>query len=200
MSAVLPDVTGILRAIEQGEPQAAEQLLPLVYDELRKLAARKLAREKPGQTLQPTALVHEAYVRLVATGDAAAPRAQHWDSRVHFFAAAAEAMRRILIENARRKRRYKRGGAIRRVQLDPSQLAYSCPSEDILDLNDALDALAAENPQAAQFVKLRYFAGVSIEEAAEMVGLSRSAACEHWAYARAWLRRRLRSSDDEGRG
>jgi RNA polymerase sigma factor (TIGR02999 family) len=200
MSAILPKVTGILRAIERGEPHAAEELLPLVYEELRKLATRKLAREKPGQTLQPTALVHEAYVRLVATGDAAAPRVPHWDSRGHFFAAAAEAMRRILIENARRKRRHKRGGAIRRVQLHPSQLAYFCPSEDILDLNDALDALAAEDPQAAQFVKLRYFAGVSIEEAAEMVGLSRSAACEHWAYARAWLRRRLRSSDDEARG
>jgi RNA polymerase sigma factor (TIGR02999 family) len=193
-------VTDILNAIEEGDPQAAAQLLPLVYEKLRKLAAAKLAREKPGQTLQPTALVHEAYLRLVASGDPSAPRVQRWDSRGHFFAAAAEAMRRILIENARRKRRHKRGGALRRVQLDPSQLCYTSPAEDILDLNDALDALAAEDAQAAQFVKLRYFAGLSIEEAAEIVGLSRSAACEHWAYARAWLRRRLRAAEDEARG
>jgi RNA polymerase sigma factor (TIGR02999 family) len=165
--------------------------LPLVYDELRKLAAAKLAQEKPGQTLQPTALVHEAYVRLVSpTGE------RPWDSRGHFFAAAAEAMRRILIENARRKRRQKRGGALRRVHLDPSQLSYVSPAEDLLDLNDALETLAVEDPQAAQFVKLRYFAGLSIEEAAEMVGLSRSAACAHWAYARAWLHRRLRQFGD----
>jgi RNA polymerase sigma factor (TIGR02999 family) len=191
MPTLLPDVTGILRAIERGNPHAAEQLLPLVYDELRKLAAARLAQEKPGQTLQPTALVHEAYLRLVGADPAA-----HWDSRGHFFAAAAEAMRRILIENARRKRRQKRGGARRRVQLDPSQLSYVSPAEDLLDLNDALDALAVEDPQAAQFVKLRYFAGLPIEEAAEMVGLSRSAACAHWAYARAWLHRRLRASGD----
>jgi RNA polymerase sigma factor (TIGR02999 family) len=193
MSAVLPNATGILRAIEQGEPHAAAELLPLVYEELRKLAAHKLAREKPGQTLQPTALVHEAYLRLVASGDASPP-VQRWDSRGQFFAAAAEAMRRILIENARRKQRHKRGGALRRVQLDLAQLSYSSTAENLLDLNDALECLAAEDPQAAQFVKLRYFAGLSIEEAAEMVGLSRSAACEHWAYARAWLRRRLRAA------
>ncbi len=189
MSAIPNDVTGILHAIEEGGPETAEQLLPLVYDELRKLAAAKLAQEKPGQTLQPTALVHEVYLRLV---DPAGRRT--WDSRGHFFAAAAEAMRRILIENARRKRRQKRGGALRRVELDPSQLSYSSPAEDLLDLNDALDCLAAEDPQAAQFVKLRYFAGLSIEEAAEMVSLSRSAACAHWAYARAWLHRRLRAA------
>jgi RNA polymerase sigma factor (TIGR02999 family) len=195
MSAILNDVTGILQAIENGDSQAGEQLLPLVYDELRKLAAAKLAQEKPGQTLQATALVHEAYLRLVGpTGG------RIWDSRGHFFAAAAEAMRRILIENARRKRRQKRGGALRRVELDPAQISYSSPAEDLLDLNDALDCLAAEDPQAAQFVKLRYFAGLSIEEAAEMVGLSRSAACAHWAYARAWLHRRLRAPGDEMRG
>jgi RNA polymerase sigma factor (TIGR02999 family) len=195
MRAILNDVTGILQAMEEGDPKAAEQLLPLVYNQLRKLAAASLAREKPGQTLQPTALVHEAYLRLVATGDASAPREQRWDSRGHFFAAAAEAMRRILIENARRKTRQKRGGGLRRVHLDPAQLSYSSAGEDVLDLNDALDALVAEDPQAAQFVKLRYFAGLTIEEAAEMVGLSRSAACEHWAYARAWLHRRLRAAE-----
>ena len=195
MPTIPPDVTGILQAIAAGEPHATEQLLPLVYDELRKLAAARLAREKPGQTLQPTALVHEAYLRLVSpTGE------RPWDSHGHFFAAAAEAMRRILIENARRKRRQKRGGALRRVQLDPSQLSYVSPAEDLLDLNDALECLAAEDPQAAQFVKLRYFAGLSVEEAAEMVGLSRSAACAHWAYARAWLHRRLRAAGDEARG
>jgi RNA polymerase sigma factor (TIGR02999 family) len=166
----------------------------LVYDELRKVAAARLALEKPGQTLQPTALVHEAYLRLVSpTGERA------WDSRGHFFAAAAEAMRRILVENARRKRRQKRGGTLRRVELDPAQLSYSSAAEDLLDLNDALECLAAEDPQAAQFVKLRYFAGLSVEEAAELVGLSRSAACEHWAYARAWLHRRLRAAGDEAR-
>jgi RNA polymerase sigma factor (TIGR02999 family) len=195
MPTIPPDVTGILQAIAAGEPHATEQLLPLVYDELRKLAAARLAREKPGQTLQPTALVHEAYLRLVSpTGE------RPWDSHGHFFAAAAEAMRRILIENARRKRRQKRGGALRRVQLDPSQLSYVSPAEDLLDLNDALECLAAEDPQAAQFVTLRYFAGLTIEEAAEMVGLSRSAACEHWAYARAWLRRRLRAAEDPAGG
>jgi RNA polymerase sigma factor (TIGR02999 family) len=191
LSSIPPDVTGILLAIEEGDPRAVEQLLPLVYDELRNLAAAKLAREKAGQTLQPTALVHEAYLRLVGPAGGRA-----WDSRGHFFAAAAEAMRRILIENARRKRRQKRGGALRRVELDPAKLSYVSPADDLLDLNDALDALATEDPQAAQFVKLRYFAGVSVEEAAEMVGLSRSAACEHWAYARAWLHRRLRASGD----
>jgi RNA polymerase sigma factor (TIGR02999 family) len=192
MSAPPPDVTGILRAIKEGDKHAAEQLLPLVYDELRQLAAAKLAHEKPGQTLEPTALVHEAYLRLMGPGGKPT-----WDSRGHFFAAAAEAMRRILIENARRKRRQKRGGSRRRVELDPAQLTYSAVADDLLDLNDALECLAAEDAQAAQFVKLRYFAGLSIEEAAEMVGLRRSAAYEHWAYARAWLHRRLRPAGDE---
>ena len=195
MSALLHDLTGILRAVEEGDPDAAEQLLRLVYDELRQLATAKLAREKPGQTLQPTALVHEVYLRLITNGEASAPRVLHWDSRAHFFAAAAEAMRRILIKNARRKRRQKRGGAFRRVPLNPAQLGHASPPDDLLDLNEALDALAAVDPQAAQFVKLRYFAGLSIEEAAEMVGLSRSASCAHWAYARAWLRRRLELAD-----
>jgi RNA polymerase sigma factor (TIGR02999 family) len=194
MPTMLHDLTGILQAIQESDPKAAEELLPLVYDELRKLAAAKLAQEKPGQTLQPTALVHEAYLRLMASAEASAPRVNRWDSRGHFFAAAAEAMRRILIENARRKRRHKRGGALRRVELDPDQLSSSSAAEDVLDITDALECLATEDPQAAQFVKLRYFAGLSIEEAAEMVGLSRSAACEHWAYARAWLRRRLRAA------
>jgi RNA polymerase sigma factor (TIGR02999 family) len=192
MPAILDNLTGILTGTEGDDPRAAEQLLPLVYDELRKLAAAQLAQEKPGHTLQPTALVHEAYLRLVARGNASALRAQCWDSRGHFFAAAAEAMRRILIESARRKRRQKRGAGLRRVELDPAQLNYSSAAEDLLDLDDALEGLAAEDPQAAQFVKLRYFGGLSVEEAAEMVGLSRSAACEHWAYARAWLHRRLR--------
>ena len=195
MSAVIQDVTGILHAVEEGDPKAAGQLLPLVYDELRRLAAAKLAQEKPGQTLQPTALVHEAYLRLVGPGGGPA-----WDSRGHFFAAAAEAMRRILVESARRKRRQKRGGALRRVPLDPDQLSSPSPAEHLLDLNDALECLAAEDPQAAQFVKLRYFTGLSVEEAAEMVGLSRSAACAHWAYARAWLHRRLRAAGGEVRG
>ncbi len=189
------EVTRVLSAIEQGDPQAAEQLLPLVYDELRRLAAERLAQEKPGQTLQATALVHEAYIRLVDVG-----KVQHWDSRGRFFAAAAEAMRRILVEHARRKGRQKRGGALRRVELDAAEIGYRSPAEDLLDLNDALDCLAVEDPQAAQFVKLRYFAGLSVEEAAESVGLSRSAAGEHWAYARAWLHRRLRAGRDPAGG
>jgi RNA polymerase sigma factor (TIGR02999 family) len=195
MSPRSNDVTGVLQALAEGDPQAAEQLLPLVYDELRQLAAARLAHEKPGQTFQPTALVHEAYLRLVGPAEG-----RMWDSRSHFFAAAAEAMRRILIDNARRKRRQKRGGGLHRVELEAAQLSYISPAEELLDLNDALDCLAAEDPQAAQFVKLRYFAGLSIEEAAEMVGLSRSAACEHWAYARAWLHRRLGESGGQARG
>ncbi len=195
MSAKVKYVTGILHEAEEGDPHAAELLLPLVYEELRRLAAAKLAREKPEQTLQPTALVHEAYLRLVSPAGG-----QLWDSRGHFFAAAAEAMRRILIESARRKGRQKRGGALRRIPLDPAQLSYAPPAEELLDLNDALENLAAEDPQAAQFVKLRYFAGLSIEEAAEMVGLSRSAACDHWAYARAWLHRHMRAAEGDARG
>ncbi len=180
------DVTRLLSAIELGDPHAAEQLLPLVYDELRRLATAKMAREKPGQTLQPTALVHEAYLRLVDQD-----HTQHWENRRHFFAAAAEAMRRILVERARQKMRQKHAGELQRVELDLATLDSISPGEDLVDLNDALDGLAAEDPQTAQFVKLRYFTGLSVEEAAEMVGLSQSAAYKHWAYARAWLRRRL---------
>jgi RNA polymerase sigma factor (TIGR02999 family) len=175
--------TRILSAIEQGDPSAAEQLLPLVYDELRKLAGQKLAQEKPGQTLQPTALVHEAYLRLVE-GDTA-PR---WNSRGHFFAACAEAMRRILVENARRKQADKRGGRSRRVPLDDAEVGFDSPTDDLLDIDDALTRLAAEEPQAARLIQLRYFAGLSIEDAAEMIGIARSTAYEHWSYARARLK------------
>jgi RNA polymerase sigma factor (TIGR02999 family) len=181
------DVTRILSAIEQGDPHAAEQLLPLVYDELRKLAAQRLVQEKTGQTLQATALVHDAYVRLVDV-----EKAQHWNSRGHFFAAAAEAMRRILIENARRKGRQKRGGAgWQRVDLDSEDLVSQTTPDELLCFDDAVAALTAEEPEAGQLVKLRYFAGLSIEQAAEMLGLSRTTAYDHWAYARAWLHAEL---------
>jgi RNA polymerase sigma factor (TIGR02999 family) len=179
----MSEVTRILTAIEQGDPHAAEQLLPLVYDELRQLAAAKLAQEKPGQTLQATALVHEAYIRLVDVD-----KAQHWNSRGHFFAAAAEAMRRILVENARRKKRLKHGGGLKRVDLDSPDLVYTSFDQDIVAIDEALEKLSAQDPEAAQLVKLRYFAGRSIEEAAELVGIPRSTAYEHWAYARAFLR------------
>jgi RNA polymerase sigma factor (TIGR02999 family) len=178
----MSEVTRILSAIDQGDPHAAEQLLPLVYDELRKLAAQRLAQEKPGQTLQATALVHEAYLRLV-DGD----RAQRWNSRGHFFAAAAEAMRRILVEQARHKQRRKHGGGRRRVELDAGRLAYRSADEGLLAIHDALDRLAAEDPRAAELVKLRYFAGLSVEQAAEALGVPRSTAYAHWAYARASL-------------
>jgi RNA polymerase sigma factor (TIGR02999 family) len=183
----MSDVTAILSAIEQGDPHAAEQLLPLVYEELRKLAARRLAQEKPDQTLQATALVHEAYLRLVDVD-----RAQHWNSRGHFFAAAAEAMRRILIDSARRKGRQKRGGGCRRrVDLDSQDLVSQATPDELLLLDDALAALTAEEPEAGQLVKLRYFAGLSVEQAAELLGLSRTTAYEHWAYARVWLHAEL---------
>jgi RNA polymerase sigma factor (TIGR02999 family) len=177
------NVTQILSEIEHGDPAAAERLLPLVYDELRKLAAAKLSNEKPGQTLQATALVHEAYLRL-----ADIEQVEHWDSRGHFFAAAAEAMRRILVENARHKGRQKYGGHLNRVELGDFDLATTVSDERLLSINEALDRLAEEDPQAAQLVKLRFFAGFSISEAAEIVGVSRTSACEQWAYARAWLR------------
>jgi RNA polymerase sigma factor (TIGR02999 family) len=187
----MTDVTRLLSAIEQGDPQAARQLLPLVYDELRQLAAQKLAHERPGQTLQATALVHEAYLRLVGTGDE--PR---WDGRAHFFAAAAEAMRRILVESARRKHRLKRGGDRQRVDLQAVEAAASDRSEDLLALDEALELLAAEDRQKADLVKLRYFAGLSVAEAACCLGLSRATADRYWAYARAWLYDRLRTSGD----
>jgi RNA polymerase sigma factor (TIGR02999 family) len=178
----MSDVTRILSAIEQGEPHAAAQLLPLVYDELRKLAAQRLAQEKPGQTLQATALVHEAYLRLVD-----AEKAQHWNSRGHFFAAAAEAMRRILVERARHRHRQRHGGGRRRVRLGDLPAVERTP-EDVLALDDALTKLAAEDPAAADLVKLRFYAGFSVEEAADALAISRAQGYRHWDYARAWLR------------
>jgi RNA polymerase sigma factor (TIGR02999 family) len=176
------EVTRILSAIEQGDPQAAAQLLPLVYDELRKLAAQHLTREKPGQTLQATALVHEAYVRLVDT-----EQAQQWNSRGHFFAAAAEAMRRILVDRARRKQRPKHGGGRQRVELDEACSLADDGAEQVVLLNEALDKLAAESPEKAELVKLRYFAGMSHQEAAEALGISRASADRYWAYAKVFL-------------
>src|SRR5881296_1000909 len=194
----MSDVTNILGKIEAGDPSAAEQLLPLVYDELRKLAAHKLAQEKPGQTLEATALVHEAYLRLVASGEvaqASAPREQHWNSRGHFFAAAAEAMRRILVDNARRKQSKKRGGDRVRVDLDQLAPASSERLDDVLDIDAALAGLAKADPQAAELVKLRYFAGLSIPQAATALGISPRSADFLWAYARAWLLRSLGGAD-----
>jgi RNA polymerase sigma factor (TIGR02999 family) len=184
------EVTRILSAIEAGEPQAAERLLPLVYDELRKLAAARLAQERPGQTLQATALVHEAYLRLVDV-----EQVQHWDSRGHFFAAAAEAMRRILVENARRKGRKKHGGDLNRVVLGESDLATTTSDERLLAIDEALNRLAGDDPQAAELVKLRFFAGFSVSEAAQIIGVSRTCAYEQWAYARAWLRCEVEDRD-----
>jgi RNA polymerase sigma factor (TIGR02999 family) len=178
--SVMNDVTQILEAIEQGDPHAAQQLLPLVYEELRRLASQKLASEAPGQTLQPTALVHEAYLRLVG-------HEQHWDSRGHFFAAAAEAMRRILVENVRRKRSLKKGGGRVREPLDEVQLAAPEPVEDLLALDEALDKLAAKDSVKAELVKLRYFAGMTIEEAAAALDISTATAKRYWTYARTWL-------------
>jgi RNA polymerase sigma factor (TIGR02999 family) len=181
----MADVTRILSAIEQGDPQAAEQLLPLVYDELRKLAAQKLAQETPGQTLQATALVHEAYLRLVDVKDP-----QRWDGRGHFFAAAAEAMRRILIDQARRKQSRKRGGSLQRVDLDAGALLAAPEdhaAEDLLALDEALQQFEAEEPLKARLVKLRYFAGLSLAEAAAALGISTATAKRHWVYARSWL-------------
>jgi RNA polymerase sigma factor (TIGR02999 family) len=179
----MSEVTRVLSAIEQGDPRAAEQLLPLVYEELRRLAAARLAQEKPGQTLQATALVHEAYLRLVDS-----PQAQDWNSRGHFFAAAAEAMRRILVEQARRKHAEKRGGGARRVPLDQVEIGDLPAADDLIALDEALTRLAAEDPQAARLIQLRFFAGLSTEEAADVAGISRSTAYEHWAYARVRLR------------
>jgi len=187
----MSDVTRILSAIEQGDPQASAQLLPLVYDELRRLAAQKLGQEKPGQTLQATALVHEAYVRLVDV-----KKVQSWDSRGHFFAAAAEAMRRILIDNARGKQRLKRGGQRKRLNLENIDLASTAAPDELLVIDELIVKLGAEDPDAAHIVKLRYFAGLSIEEAAQLMGISRSTAYEHWAYARGWLRCALSNKDD----
>jgi RNA polymerase sigma factor (TIGR02999 family) len=181
----MSEVTRVLSAIKGGDPQAAEQLLPLVYEELRKLAAQKLAQEKPGQTLQATALVHEAYLRLVDV-----EKAQHWDSRGHFFAAAAEAMRRILIEQARRKQSRCRGGGMRRVELDEGALLAAeedHAADDLLALDEALQQLESEDPLKARLVKLRYFAGLSLQEAAAALGISVASAKRYWIYARSWL-------------
>jgi RNA polymerase sigma factor (TIGR02999 family) len=184
------DVTRILSAIEHGDPLAAEQLLPLVYDELRKLAAQRLVKEKPGQTLQATALVHEAYLRLVGGDEALA-----WNSRGHFFAAAAEAMRRILVNRARDKRRLKRGGDRGRVELEDVAIADEAGSPDILALDEALEGLAREEPACAELVKLRFFAGLTQEEAAQALDVTRRTANRYWAFARAWLREALGEAD-----
>ena len=186
----MSDVTRILSAIEHGDSKAADELLPLVYQELRRLAARRLSQEKPGQTLQATALVHDAYLRLVGPEDV-----RGWDGRGHFFAAAAEAMRRILIDNARRKRTQKHGGVHRRQELDEVEIVAGAPAEDLLALDEALTRLAAEDPQKAELVKLRYFAGLSIEEAARVLGISVATAKRHWAFARAWLFRAVEGTD-----
>jgi RNA polymerase sigma factor (TIGR02999 family) len=182
----MSDVTRILSAIEQGDPHAASQLLPLVYDELRRLAAQKLASEKPGQTLQATALVHEAYLRLVGGG-----QPQEWNSRGHFFAAAAEAMRRILVEGARSKERAKRGGGWQRVDFEELDVTTSVSPDQLVALDDALERLAALDHLAGELVKLRYFAGLALDEAAGALNISTATAYRHWAYARAWLRDEL---------
>jgi RNA polymerase sigma factor (TIGR02999 family) len=182
----MSDVTQILSQIESGDPSAAEQLLPVVYEELRKLAAQKLAHENPGQTLQATALVHEAYVRLVDV-----EKAQHWNSRGHFFGAAAEAMRRILVENARRRARDKHGGDRIREELAPSEIAAPEVAGDLLALDEALERLVQHDPQSAELVKLRYFAGLTIPQAAEILGVSPRKADFIWSFARAWLRREI---------
>jgi RNA polymerase sigma factor (sigma-70 family) len=207
----MPDVTRILSQIDSGDPAAAEQLLPLVYDELRRLARQKLTHEKPGQTLQATALVHEAYLRLVGSGARDSglgaeggrcehsplgpnpePRIPSYDSRGHFFAAAAEAMRRILVEAARRKKRLKRGGDMERLPLEEGEIALPEMDEDLEELDAALDRLAAKDPRKAELVKLRYFAGLTQEQVAQALGIGVSTADRDWSYARAWLFREMR--------
>ena len=182
----MSEVTRILDQVQAGDSVAAEKLLPLVYHELRKLAAQRLAEEKPGQTLQGTALVHEAYLRLV---DSEKP--QHWNGRGHFFAAAAEAMRRILVDKARKRRRLKRGGDRQRLDLDDVHFSIDKVPDDLLALDDALTLLAQTHPEKAELVKLRYFAGLTVDEAAKALGIAPSTADRHWAYARAWLYRRI---------
>ncbi|HBI46999.1 MAG TPA: RNA polymerase subunit sigma [Planctomycetales bacterium] len=187
----MSEVTRILSAIEQGDPHAAEQLLPLVYDELRKLAAQKLVQEAPGQTLQATALVHEAYLRLVDVA-----KTQHWDSRAHFFGAAAEAMRRLLIDNARRKQAEKHGGGWQRHDLLEAELAIDSTGGELFAVDEALSQLATREPVIAKLVELRFFAGLTLPEAAKCLGISERTAYRHWAYARAWLRRELDRSGE----
>jgi RNA polymerase sigma factor (TIGR02999 family) len=184
------DVTRILSAIEGGDPQAASQLLPLVYGELRKLASHRMAAEKPGDTLEATALVHEAYLRLVDS-----QAAQKWNGRAHFFAAAAEAMRRILIDNARRKRRPKHGGGLKRVDLDAAGSVAESQGEDLLALDEVLNRFEMEDPAKARLVKLRYFAGLTLEQAAQALDISLATAKRHWAYARAWLYSAIEEAD-----
>jgi RNA polymerase sigma factor (TIGR02999 family) len=181
----MSDVTRVLNAIEQGDAKAADELLPLVYEELRRLAAHKMSQELPGQTLEATALVHEAYIRLVGSNS------HGWNSRTHFFSAAAEAMRKILIDNARRRQRLKRGGDHNRIDLEHAEIITAKPSTDILALDEALSKLAKEDSVKAELVKLRYFAGLTIEQAADMLGISNTTAKRHWTYARAWLFREL---------
>ena len=190
----MSDVTRILSAIEQGDAGAADQLLPLVYEELRKLAAQKMAQEKPGLTLQATALVHEAYIRLVDVD-----RARHWDSRGHFFAAAAEAMRRILVETARRKQRLKRGEGMVRQDAEPDRLLQSEPRDplEVLAIDEALQRLADKSARRAELVKLRYFLGCTVAESAEILKIAPATAEEDWTYAKAWLRRELRRDDEK---
>ena len=185
----MSDVTRILNAIEQGDAKAADKLLPLVYDELRRLAAQKMSHEKPGHTLEATALVHEAYIRLVGA------EAQNWSGRTHFFAAAAEAMRRILIENARRKQRYKHGADYNRVDLNDSEVTIEGPLTDLIALDEALTKLAEEEPALAELVKMRYFAGLNLEQSAAILGVSRRTADRYWAYARAWLYQQITKSE-----
>jgi RNA polymerase sigma factor (TIGR02999 family) len=186
----MTEVTRILNQIEDGDPSAADLLLPLVYEELRKLAAVKLKHEKPGQTLQATGLVHEAYLRLVDV-----EKAQRWDSRGHFFAAAAEAMRRILVNRARDKKRLKRGGDFVRIDLDQVELALNTPHEELLALDEAMGLLAEEDKVGAELVKLRFFAGLNLRQAAESLGIPSRTADRHWAYARAWLYEQLEGAE-----
>ena len=186
----MTDVTQILSQIEQGDSSAAEQLLPLVYDELRKLASAKLANEKPGQTLQATALVHEAYMRMVDS-----QQARHWNSRGHFFGAAAEAMRRILIDRARNKKRLKRGGEKKRLNLEAIEIALDTPDDELLAIDEALGELAREFPDCAALIELRFFGGLPHGDAAKVLGIPRRTADRHWAFARAWLHQKLQKSD-----
>jgi RNA polymerase sigma factor (TIGR02999 family) len=190
----MADVTQILNAIEHGDPLAAEQLLPLVYDELRRLARSYMAREPAGQTLQATALVHDAYLRLVASGEASARRDQHWGSRGHFFAAAATAMRRILVDRAREKKRDKRGGKLKKLNLDAIDLVTTVTPDQLLAIDDALAKLALDDAVAARLVELRYFAGLTVEEVGKAAGISTATAYRHWKYARAWLHSELQGA------